>query len=155
VQGTDSRVVSYCKRHLAQEGKLINNENYGDSKSYISLKNWCLILLWGGGLIDRGHDSLKGKGSKGSGATKGATMKEAVEKQTSKEFGGTETEKIGEGKSGKRKRIGGEEERREQDEEDQEKDQKKGTAAGKKRNSEREKEGSQTNDVPKKVKSGK
>jgi hypothetical protein len=37
------RVVSYCKRHLAQEEKAKQDTN---SKSYRSLKNW-------------GHDSLK------------------------------------------------------------------------------------------------
>ncbi|KAJ5572386.1 hypothetical protein N7535_006046 [Penicillium sp. DV-2018c] len=37
------RVVSYCKRHLAQEERVKHNT---DSKSYRSLKNW-------------GHDSLK------------------------------------------------------------------------------------------------
>ena len=37
------KVVSYCKRHLAQEEKAKQNT---DSKSYKSLKNW-------------GHDSLK------------------------------------------------------------------------------------------------
>ncbi|KAL8716990.1 MAG: hypothetical protein Q9225_005726 [Loekoesia sp. 1 TL-2023] len=37
------KVVSYCKRHLAQEEKAKQNT---DSKSYKSLKNW-------------GHDALK------------------------------------------------------------------------------------------------
>ncbi|KAJ5337556.1 hypothetical protein N7541_009545 [Penicillium brevicompactum] len=37
------RVVSYCKRHLAQEGQAKQDTS---SKSYRSLKNW-------------GHDSLK------------------------------------------------------------------------------------------------
>ncbi|KAL9010317.1 MAG: hypothetical protein Q9173_004736 [Seirophora scorigena] len=37
------KVVSYCKRHLAQEAKAKQNT---DSKSYKSLKNW-------------GHDPLK------------------------------------------------------------------------------------------------
>lgn len=37
------RVVSYCKRHLAQEGQAKQDTS---SKSYCSLKNW-------------GHDSLK------------------------------------------------------------------------------------------------
>lgn len=37
------RVVSYCKRHLAQEEKAKQNTN---SRSYRSLKNW-------------GHDALK------------------------------------------------------------------------------------------------
>ncbi|KAL9028223.1 MAG: hypothetical protein Q9196_003381 [Gyalolechia fulgens] len=37
------KVVSYCKRHLAQEGNAKQNT---DSKSYKSLKNW-------------GHDPLK------------------------------------------------------------------------------------------------
>ncbi|KAJ5788786.1 hypothetical protein N7457_003776, partial [Penicillium paradoxum] len=37
------RVVSYCKRHLAQEGRTKHDTN---SKSYRSLKNW-------------GHDALK------------------------------------------------------------------------------------------------
>ncbi|KAJ5247640.1 hypothetical protein N7468_002623 [Penicillium chermesinum] len=37
------KVVSYCKRHLAQEGAAKQNT---DSKSYRSLKNW-------------GHDALK------------------------------------------------------------------------------------------------
>lgn len=37
------KVVSYCKRHLAQEQKAKENT---DSKSYKSLKNW-------------GHDALK------------------------------------------------------------------------------------------------
>ena len=37
------KVVSYCKRHLAQEEKAKQNT---DSKSYKSLKNW-------------GHDPLK------------------------------------------------------------------------------------------------
>ncbi|KAK4980818.1 hypothetical protein LTR66_010344 [Elasticomyces elasticus] len=38
------KVVSYCKRHLAQEETAKRNT---DSKSYKSLKNW-------------GHDALKG-----------------------------------------------------------------------------------------------
>ncbi|PWY88297.1 hypothetical protein BO70DRAFT_309912 [Aspergillus heteromorphus CBS 117.55] len=38
------RVVAYCKRHLAQEGKAKQDT---DSRSYKSLKNW-------------GHDPLKG-----------------------------------------------------------------------------------------------
>lgn len=37
------KVVSYCKRHLAQEGRAKQDT---DSKSYKSLKNW-------------GHDALK------------------------------------------------------------------------------------------------
>ena len=45
------KVVSYCKRHLSQEEKMIrekSEEEVKESKSYISLKNW-------------GHDPLKGK----------------------------------------------------------------------------------------------
>lgn len=38
------KVVSYCKRHLAQEGRAKMDTG---SKSYKSLKNW-------------GHDPLKG-----------------------------------------------------------------------------------------------
>ena len=41
--GHMGKVVSYCKRHLAQEEKA---EQHTNSKSYRSLKNW-------------GHDALK------------------------------------------------------------------------------------------------
>lgn len=52
------KVVSYCKRHLAQEAggnKEKDPEDVKQTKSFISLKNW-------------GHDFLKGEG-KGSGSS--------------------------------------------------------------------------------------
>jgi hypothetical protein len=36
----NSRVVSYNKRHLAQESKLRDKPDYENSKSFISLMNW-------------------------------------------------------------------------------------------------------------------
>jgi len=41
------RVVSYTKRHLAQESKLKGKPNYEDSKSFISLMNWYYLKLSG------------------------------------------------------------------------------------------------------------
>lgn len=54
------KVVSYCKRHLAQEAggnKEKDPEDVKQTKSYISLKNW-------------GHDFLKGEGNRGNASTK-------------------------------------------------------------------------------------
>ncbi|KAK2671798.1 Protein of unknown function DUF3140 [Fusarium oxysporum f. sp. vasinfectum] len=57
------KVVSYCKRHLAQETKANNDkspEEVKKTKSYASLKNW-------------GHDFLKAQG-KENGPKKGETV---------------------------------------------------------------------------------
>ena len=64
------KVVAYCARHLAQEGKMVDEkgeEELKQTKSYKSLKNW-------------GHDSLK---AKNGGSSEQASKKEdEQEKQT-------------------------------------------------------------------------
>ncbi|BFZ54796.1 hypothetical protein PYCC9005_001833 [Savitreella phatthalungensis] len=55
------KVNAYCKRHLAQEGKLADSKSEDElkkTKSYRSLKNW-------------GHDLLKAKNGNGSGPQAG------------------------------------------------------------------------------------
>ncbi|WKT49245.1 Hypervirulence associated protein, TUDOR domain [Fusarium oxysporum f. sp. vasinfectum] len=58
------KVVSYCKRHLAQETKANNDkspEEVKKTKSYASLKNW-------------GHDFLKAQGKENGRPKKGETV---------------------------------------------------------------------------------
>lgn len=67
------KVVSYCKRHLAQEGHMAEEKSEAElreSKSYKSLKNW-------------GHDSLK-KGQ-GKAESKSDSKDSEKRKETAKE----------------------------------------------------------------------
>ncbi|KAH8881904.1 hypothetical protein GQ53DRAFT_886599 [Thozetella sp. PMI_491] len=71
------KVVSYCKRHLAQETKA-NSEKSPDevkkSKSYASLKNW-------------GHDFLKAQASHSSESEQSATPSSELGEQENEENG--------------------------------------------------------------------
>ncbi|KAI6780241.1 DNA-binding protein [Emericellopsis cladophorae] len=65
------KVVSYCKRHLAQEEKSNDQksaEEVKKTKSYASLKNW-------------GHDPLKKRGEAGSSGSKEDVKEEADEEE--------------------------------------------------------------------------
>ncbi|KAL6875065.1 hypothetical protein J3F83DRAFT_729731 [Trichoderma novae-zelandiae] len=115
------KVVSYCKRHLAQEEKANNEKPIEDvkkTKSYASLKNW-------------GHDPIKKRQANGGGAQdKGEQQAEEKEEQEEQEE--NKQEKAGEkrkaqddqsGKSKKRETEDGAAEVKDDDEqEEQEED---------------------------------
>lgn len=86
------KVVAYCKRHLAQEGHMVDEKSEDalkQSKSYKSLKNW-------------GHDSLKVKhkeeGDKGNveGDEKQSAHDEAADEEKEEKEGKDDTAETGE-----------------------------------------------------------
>ncbi|PTB69005.1 hypothetical protein BBK36DRAFT_1192748 [Trichoderma citrinoviride] len=126
------KVVSYCKRHLAQEEKANNKkpiEEVKKTKSYASLKNW-------------GHDPIKKRQANGGGAQDKAEEKE---KEEEKEEKNDKEEKAGDkrkapddqsGKSKKRETEDGAAEVKDNEEKDgQEED-----AEGEEESNEKEKE---------------
>ncbi|RGP65932.1 hypothetical protein FLONG3_9064 [Fusarium longipes] len=92
------KVVSYCKRHLAQETKANNDkspEEVKKTKSYASLKNW-------------GHDFLKAQG-KESGSDKKQEKEEEDEAEDNaeeKEEGGDDEKQTGEKRRATRSQTG-------------------------------------------------
>ncbi|KAF9772396.1 hypothetical protein IL306_009900 [Fusarium sp. DS 682] len=89
------KVVSYCKRHLAQETKANNDkspEEVKKTKSYASLKNW-------------GHDFLKAQG-KENGSDKKEEKEEKEDAEDAEEEEGDDDKQTGEKRRATRSQTG-------------------------------------------------